>query len=241
MSGDYRPQDVSGIQLGDTPSTKSNRPHKSIMEIATYVVGLAVLILGLLSAAFFSVGHRDLGLWTTCAAIVLAVVGGGCWYQDLLWKRDKAAKKLAEPPMRARVLYVETRLILPTKAGEPVRVTFGLINTGNADATFTLKDRTYFFSLDPTQTVFKYQPTPSEEMRISAIPNAVWRAEMRFDLDLPPDKLEALNTGNARLFFYARGEYRDAAGEMHSLPFAEMYDASFPGNLIAPPKNIVFQ
>jgi hypothetical protein len=64
---------------------------------------------------------------------------------------------------------------------------------------------------------------------------------MRFDLRLTPDKLDALKSGKARLFFYARAEYRDATGKVYPLPFAEMYDPMFPGNLIAPPKNIVFE
>jgi len=240
MSQDNRHLEAADAKVDEKCKKQTNRRRRSRMEVASYIIGLAVLILGLLSAAFFSVGHRGAGLWTTCAAIVFAVIGACCWYQDMLRKED-AAKKRAEPANHARVLFVETRLILPAKDGDPVTIAFGLMNTGNADATFTLKDRTYYFSVDPTQTVFKYQSTPPEEMPISAIPNAVWRAEMRFDLRLTPEKLDALNSGKARLFFYACGEYRDASGEIHPLPFAEMYDATFPGNLITPPKEIVFE
>ncbi len=70
---------------------RTNQQPRSRMEIAAYIIGTAVVILGLLSAAFFSVGHRDLGLWTTCFAIVLAVIGGFCWYQSIVWKRDESA------------------------------------------------------------------------------------------------------------------------------------------------------
>lgn len=211
------------------------------MQTATYIIGLVVLILSLLSAAFFSVGQRDAGLWTTCAAIVLAVISGFCWYQDTLWKKDETASKPAAPVKRARVLFVETKLIVPAKEDDPVRIAFGLMNTGEADATVTLKDRTYYFSTNPEQTVFKYQPAPAEEIPVSAIPNAIWRAEMRFNFRLTREKLDALKSGKARLFFYARGEYRDATGEVYPLPFAEMYDPVFSGNLIAPPKDIVFE
>ena len=65
------------------------------MEIAAYIIGTIVVILGLLSAAFFSVGHRDLGLWTTCFAIVLAIIGAFCWYQSILWKRDESSSNQA--------------------------------------------------------------------------------------------------------------------------------------------------
>ncbi len=211
------------------------------METASYAIGIVVLILGLLSAVFFSVGHRDAGLWVTCAAIVLAVIGGFAWYQDLLWKKDGAASTTTAVAQRPRVLFVETRLILPTKEGDPVRLAFGLMNTGNADAIFRIWDRTYLFSVDLTASTFAYQPAPAQEITVSAIPNAIWRAELRFDFRLTKVTLDALNNGKARLFFYARGEYRDAAGTTYPLPLAEMYDATFPGNLIAPPKGITFK
>ena len=64
---------------------------------------------------------------------------------------------------------------------------------------------------------------------------------MRFDFRLTPEKLAALKAGTARLFFFARGEYRDEAGKTYSLPFAEMYDPHFPGNLIACPNDVIFE
>lgn len=211
------------------------------METVSYVIGVVVLILGLLSAVFFPVGHRDAGLWATCAAIVLAVIGGFVWYQDSLWKKDAAAATSLAAVRRPRVLFVENHLILPTTETDPVRLAFGLMNTGDADAIFKIWDRTYFFSVNPAETTFAFQPAPSEEMAVSAIPNAVWRAELRFDLRLTKDKLEALRHGKARLFFYARAEYRDTVGKTYPLNLAEMYDAAFPGNLIAPPRGIVFK
>lgn len=147
----------------------------------------------------------------------------------------------SKPAKHARVLFVEKKLILPTKEGDPVRISFGLMNIGNSDATVTLKDRTYYFSTDPAQTVFKFQPAPAVEIPVSAVPNAIWRAEMRFDFQVTPEKIEALKSGKARLFFYAHGEYRDATEETYLLPFEEMYDPMFPGNLISPPKDIVFE
>ena len=146
-----------------------------------------------------------------------------------------------EQARRPRVLFVENRLILPTKESDPVRVAFGLMNTGNTDAVVRIWDRTYFFAVDPTDSTFAYQPAPPEEISISAIPNAIWRGELRFDFRLTKGKLVALNSGRARLFFYARAEYRDAVGTTYPLSLAEMYDATFPGNLIAPPKGIVFK
>ena len=209
------------------------------METVQYVIGVAVVILGLLSAVFFSAGHREAGLWTSCAAVVFAVIGGFAWYQDRLWKRDQTAATLSAK--RPRILFVENRLILPDKGDGPLRLAFGLMNTGDADAVFKIWDRTYFFSVDPAKTTFEYQPAPPEEMPVAAIQNAVWRGELRFDFQLTKEKLDALRDGKARLFFYARGEYRDPGGKTYPLPLAEMYDALIPGNLVAPPKGIVFR
>ena len=149
--------------------------------------------------------------------------------------------KPASPVNNAQVIIVEKKLILPANEDDPVRISFGLMNIGDTDATVTLKNHTFYFSTDPAQKVFKHQPNPAVEIPVLAIPNAIWRAELRFDFRLTAEKLEALKGGEARLFFYAKGEYQDATGETYSLPFAEMYDPMFPGNLVAPQNDIVFE
>ena len=156
-------------------------------------------------------------------------------------RNDSGASKPAPLAKQARILFVDKKLILPEKEGDPVRISYGLVNTGNADATVTLRDSTFYFSTNPVQTVFKYQPNLAEEVQVSAIPNAVWRGEMRFNFQLTRDKLEALNSGKARLFFYAHVVCQDVTGKIYRIPFAEMYDPWFPGNLIAPPKDVVFE
>lgn len=63
------------------------------MEIITYIIGALVVVSGIFSTVFFSVGHRDRGIWGSCVAVVLVVVGGFCWYQGLLWKQDAQNEK----------------------------------------------------------------------------------------------------------------------------------------------------
>ena len=140
-----------------------------------------------------------------------------------------------------RVLFVETKLIIPVETNQSLRISFGLMNIGDSDAIFSMRDHTYYFCTDPTQTVFKYQVTPPEDWAISAIPNAIWHGEIRFDFQLTPEKLIALRCRKARLFFYARGEYRDGTGRTTLLPFAEMFDELFPRHLVACPKGITFE
>ncbi len=85
-----------------------------------------------------------------------------------------------ESTSKARISFVEKKLTLPATDGQPLRISFGLINYGNDDAVVTLKDATYYLSVDPTQKLFKYQSHPPMEFPVPAIPNAVWHGELRF-------------------------------------------------------------
>src|ERR1700730_9845878 len=213
MVQDHSHQESPNAKTGNERQKKSEKKARSRMDIVAGLIGIAVTAFAIAAAVFFSVGHRDAGLWASCIAIALAVIGATCLYQDSLWRKD-ASKQIAQQPSRhAHVLFTEIRLVLPEKDSDPIRVTFGLMNTGDADAVFTIKDRTYYYTEDPNQTVFEYQRSPAEEVTLSAgVPTGVWRAEMRFDFRLTPEKLDALKSGKARLFFYARTEYRDSTG-----------------------------
>ena len=83
--------------------------------------------------------------------------------------------------------------------------------------------------------------SPSEEVQVPAIANAGVRGEMRYEFEMTAEKLDALNAGKARLLFFARGQYTDESNAMHGLPFSAMYDATFPGNLVAVPEGVVFK
>ena len=204
-------------------------------------VSVAAVVFTILSGVFLSAGHRDAGLWTACAAVVLTILGGFAWYQDRLWKNDEARARAEPPAKSARVLFVESRLLLPPQGSGPVAISFGLMNTGNADAVVKIWDRTYFFSVHPEQTVFPYQSSPPEKVHVPAIPNAIVRGELRYRFEITPEKLDALKAGKARLFFFARGQYSDGSGKAHPLPLSGMYDATFAGNLVAVPTGIVFK
>jgi hypothetical protein len=77
------------------------------MEIAAYIAGALAVITGVVAGMLFSMGHRDAGLWSTCATILLVVVGTFCWVQDRLWKpsdillpANEATPNLNIPPGR---------------------------------------------------------------------------------------------------------------------------------------------
>ncbi len=143
--------------------------------------------------------------------------------------------------MRPRILFTASSLILPPNENKPLRLAFGLVNRGDADGTVTIKDRTYCFSVDPSEKRFKYLPCSPQEISVPALPHTHYSGEMRFDFRFTPEKLAALKSGKARLFFFARAEYRDESNKTYPLPFSAMYDPHFQGTLIASPSDVVFE
>jgi hypothetical protein len=64
---------------------------RSRMEIVAYAIGIGAFVFAAAAALFGVVHYRDATIWTTCAAIVFAVIGGFCWLQDREWKKDAAS------------------------------------------------------------------------------------------------------------------------------------------------------
>lgn len=58
------------------------------MEIAAYICGALTVVAGIVAALALGLHHRDLSIWTSCAAIVFVVLGVFCWVQDRQWKND---------------------------------------------------------------------------------------------------------------------------------------------------------
>ena len=58
---------------------------------------------------------------------------------------------------------------------------------------------------------------------------------------LTPEKINAIEDGRARLFFFARGEYKDSLGRVYPWPFCRMYDKDMPGNLIMCPDQMTIK
>ncbi len=86
------------------------------MEVAVYVLGLgafvAVVVASLLGALFH---YRDATIWTSCVAILLAVIGGFCWFQDKEWKKDSVVT--SQGPVNYSVA-VENGWLSPTRTME---------------------------------------------------------------------------------------------------------------------------
>jgi hypothetical protein len=140
---------------------------------------------------------------------------------------------------RPYVVFASAQLVVPSDRDKPIHVTFDLKNNGQSEAVGSFKDFTYYFSTQPEQREFSYQQ--SKPVTFSLAPAEQWRGYFLPSFVLSTEKLEALNSGSARLFVYAKGEYRDVAGNSYQLPFARMYHPTVAGNLAICPDDIVFK
>jgi hypothetical protein len=148
------------------------------------------------------------------------------------------AKRGSASP-RPYVVFGSSELVFPSGDAKPLQVVFYLKNTGQAGAVGTIRDFTYYFSIRPEQKEFAYQT--SEPTSFSLAPSEQWRAHFLPTFVLTPEKRTALESGRARLFVYARGEYRDESGRVYQLLFARMYHPLVAGNLAIPPDNVTFR
>ena len=61
------------------------------MEIFTYGIGIAAIVVFGIAALLGVLHLRDPSIWTTWFACVLSITGGFCWLQDREWKKDSSA------------------------------------------------------------------------------------------------------------------------------------------------------
>ena len=158
--------------------------------------------------------------------------------------RDGWTKMFSPPSVEAAaarpyVIVASTELLIPPDHTKPVQVVFDVKNTGQMEALGSIRDFTYYFSTDAAQREFAYQH--SEPITFSLAPGEQWRGHFLPSFVLSDEKLGALDAGRARLFVYARGEYRDRAGRVFQFPFARMYHPVVAGKLAICPSDIVFR
>ena len=180
-----------------------------------------------------------IGIVLIAFAAVLAFYGSQLardgWTKVFAAKASEASSVVTRP----YVVFASTELVLPPDRSQPIQVVFDLKNTGQGEAVGTLRDFTYYFSTNPEQREFAYQHTKATSFSLA--PTEQWRGHFLPPFILSSQKLEALNSGSARLFIYARGEYRDANGKLYNLPFARTYHPSVAGHLAMPLGDVVFK
>ena len=146
-----------------------------------------------------------------------------------------------QPDVRERpyVFFKMTKLLKPLAVGEKPTVEFILANSGQMEAIGFIRDISYFFDVDPVEQSFEYQN--NEPVSFSLAPTAEWNGQLRLSFVLTKEKIKVIADGGARLFFFARGEYKDSLGRVYALPFCRMYDKGMLGNLIMCPDQMAIR
>jgi len=89
------------------------------MEITAYAFGICAFVFAAVAALLGVLQSRDLCIWATCISIVLAVVGGFCWLQDTVWKKDALTKR--DQANRPWIVVGPASLKAPLKRGRPFK------------------------------------------------------------------------------------------------------------------------
>ena len=202
----------------------------------------------------FLIGLALLLIWPLIGVTVMksyraTIIGFGLGITILVWigvivllhqaKETDDAKPSAPVDTRKdrpRVFFNLTMLKKPLTVGEKAVIQFVLRNNGTKDAHVTFRDNTYYFNVKPFKDNFAYQPYAPTSADIAAGQDI--NGELRFDWVATKDKLAALESGDAQLLFYARGEYLDDNGKTYPLPFCRMWDKDINGNLILCPDGV---
>ncbi|MEO8459654.1 MAG: hypothetical protein ABI451_03920 [Dokdonella sp.] len=177
--------------------------------------------------------------------VIIAIAAALAFYGTQLaregWTKVFPGKPIEQSSAVTRpyVIVASTELVVPQDPSKPIQVNFNLKNSGQTGANGQFTDFTYYFSIKPEQREFSYQS--SDATSFSLAPSEQWRGHFFPTFLLSVEKLKALNSGAARLFVYAKGEYHDSSGKRYSLPFARMYHPSVAGHLAMPPDDIVFK
>ncbi len=169
--------------------------------------------------------YRRLTFWNkiaflgSLASIISIPVAFLFWYIQTPINKD-----------RPYVIFKMTRLSEPLTIGKKTTVEFIIANSGQMIANGLFSDVTYYFDVDPPEQSYKYQK--SDPINFSLSPTEEWNGQIRFSFVLTKEKITAITSGRAHLYFFAKGEYKDSLGRSYPLPFCRMYDQDMPGNLI---------
>lgn len=199
------------------------------MEIAIYIAGAAVAILTIVSAVFFGVGHRDAGLWTACAAIIAVVISGCCWYQDLLWKRDK--KKTVNEigrtvTDRSRVSVNDFRIVTSDKSDQ-FTYTVVLKNYGKLPA--RIVEQSFSYLCGATDADVPDTPVYFVVGKAGAIVYPDQKLIVNDDLWFP------LLPDNGNLCAYGYFKYKDESDVIHTTGYGFWWRRNHPAVFINKP------
>jgi len=171
----------------------------------------------------------------TAALFVLGILGllAGL-YQDLLapvWNQyfNKDTEQLSVDESRPYVFFKIARLKTELKENEKPIIEFVLVNTGEIEAFCEIGDITYYFDVEPASENLEY--LGENYNKVSIAPSQEYGGEFRPEFLVTTEKLSAIKSGHAKLYFYSKGSYTDKSGRSYDLEICWIYDEEFSSRL----------
>ena len=211
-----------------------NFVFESLYQVVTWVF-IGLTIGGIFY--FLSKGNIRGVVWSSVGLICFVVIMIGIVADHYFFRSE--AQTAVSSKERPYVFFEHAQLMKPLASGDRPAITMILANSGPVEATGVVKDISYYLSLDRAVHTLEYHP--GAQVTFSLEPTA--RVTIRFNpkFVLTEEVVKAATEGKVWLFFYARGEYKDATGQTYPLQFCRLYDNDMPGNLINCDDGITFR
>ena len=184
------------------------------MEVAAYLFGLLAVIIGYLMS---NADNRDTKNWLACSGIVCGVIGGFCWYQDYLWKKDDQIA--IDPSLRIEQLDKRAYMgagrpeLKKFRVGKSVDCTVTFVNTGKTPARL-VEDSIGILILAADTELTDMGNSDMQRMENLPVKATIHpRQPMSIKDTKPPtitkELLANLNNGTQKLFVTSAVYYRD--------------------------------
>jgi len=179
--------------------------------------------------------HKYAVIWITWFGVCAGLASLGAWFHDKESKRENASILDEKKP---DIQFYDLAFHFPDDASLLPKLTYKVVNIGNASGTLVIKDITSAYTRDENQRVFKYESSPVDEVELNPIPGAFYPGTMKFNQPLAPSYVDDIKKGLLKMFIFARCEYRDQKGKIYPMRFAVMYDHEAVNKLVAAPADV---
>jgi hypothetical protein len=208
------------------------------MDAILSLIFLSVLFVVIYPFAFHywqQGNYKLLCWWGTGTLVCLAL---GIFFAGRFYLRSPSIVIKKVPAKGKAYVYVSEAALEPLKQNDPIILTIIVENTGTVEAEGYLKDITCHFAYVEPRSL-TYSSFPQKNFKL--VPSQKTSIRYPFEtMKLDDWQLKLLNTGDAQLYFFGRGEFRDESGNISDLTFCRAYTTLHAGNLVFCNEDITF-
>jgi hypothetical protein len=214
------------------------------MSIFLSVLALAVFgFLASVAIANWQKGSVWPALWWGMAAYLVFGAGAIFTYYYSVIQPIEAARKAPEPAAKERPFVFVKHISLeePLSVGREPAVVFIVANSGSMEAEVRIWDcGSYFEPSNGRGAPPMYSKTAANVFSLAPTAEATVRIRIP-SLNLRVSEIKQIMEGQANLYFFARGQYKDELNRIWEFPFCRKYSPTFPGNVINCPDDFKIQ